>query len=210
MSVVLRILGNCIYYDNTPQRLLCRVRVNCVTGEADGPDEIISHGHMADDFAVAADGSVCTAGLNENTVSHVYLNGRRKVNAGNLNPSTVAVATSAAFGRTSKDLNTPYVITPGGHRLLVLFYIALREHIILKYVTMILSIIYILIWLNRSLNWLVKTRQCHQTLLGFCTNGRVRDSISKPRRYQVRQVGRQRLCRANNLPSHLLLHDRER
>jgi sugar lactone lactonase YvrE len=109
-----RIWRDFVYYNNCPRRLLCRVRIDRTTGRAVGPYEIISQGVLSDDFAVAQDGTAYLAGLNDNVVTHVRLNGSREVVAGNLNSTDMAGATSAAFGRTTGYRSVLYVTTSGG------------------------------------------------------------------------------------------------
>lgn len=108
-----RVWKDYVYYNNSPRRLLCRVRVNLTTGQAAGPYEIITQDALSDDFAVALDGTAYLAGLTDNVVTRVRLNGTREVVTGSLNSTDVAGATSVAFGRTAGHYNTLYVTTSG-------------------------------------------------------------------------------------------------
>jgi len=80
-----RVWRNYVYYNNSPRRLLCRVRVDRATGRAVSPYEVISQGVLSDDFAVALDGTAYLAGLTDNVVTQVRLNSVQEVVAGNLN-----------------------------------------------------------------------------------------------------------------------------
>ncbi|KAJ5861932.1 uncharacterized protein N7529_009242 [Penicillium soppii] len=107
-----KVLGDYVYYVNTPQRLYCRVRVDTFTGQAVGPYEIISKGVIADDFAISAHGVAYLAGLTDNVVARAFLNGTQEVIAGSLNSTAVMTATSAALGR-NKYANVLYITTGG-------------------------------------------------------------------------------------------------
>ena len=108
-----KVLGDCVYYVNTPRRLYCRVRVNTITGQAVGPYEVISNGVLADDFAISPRSVAYLAGLTDNVVVRVFLNGTHEVVAGGLNSSEVETATSAALGR-NQHANVLYITTGGG------------------------------------------------------------------------------------------------
>ncbi|GME51444.1 Six-bladed beta-propeller TolB-like protein [Neofusicoccum parvum] len=107
-----------VHYVNLPRLLYCRVRVDPGGGAAAvGPHEVLARDVMADDFALAGDGSgvVYLAGLDRNVVVRVGEGGGTvEVVAGGLNSTEVAGATSAAFGRTEGDRGVLYVTTGGG------------------------------------------------------------------------------------------------
>ena len=105
--------GGYLYYNNSPRRLLCRVRISATTGRAIGPYEIIMQGALSDDFAVSPDGTVYLAGLNDNVITRVWPDGTQETVTGHLGSTDVAGATSAAFGRTPWDIRTLYVTTSG-------------------------------------------------------------------------------------------------
>lgn len=107
-----------LHYVNLSKELYCRVRIDPVIARAIGPYEIIRGGTMADDFALSPDGSstVYLAGLDTNEVRRVDSAGRSEVIAGSLNSTTVAGATSAAFGKLPGDEETLYVTTGGAQR----------------------------------------------------------------------------------------------
>ncbi|KAJ6185189.1 hypothetical protein N7519_006490 [Penicillium mononematosum] len=107
-----KVLGDYVYYVNTPRRLYGRVRVNTITGQAVGPYEVISKGVPADDFAITPRGVAYLAGLTDNVVVRAFLNGTQEVVAGSLNSSAVKTATSAALGR-NQHANILYITTGG-------------------------------------------------------------------------------------------------
>ncbi|KAK0650594.1 hypothetical protein DIS24_g6651 [Lasiodiplodia hormozganensis] len=107
------------YYVNSPRRLFCRVAVDPTTAQPVGDDaEVVARGHLADDFAVRreAGGSIVgyLAGLNDNVITRVEESGRSAVVAGGLNSTTVAGASSAAFGRTEGVWKDTLFVTTGG------------------------------------------------------------------------------------------------
>lgn len=116
----LKVLHDYVYYVNTPQRLYCRVRVDALTGQAEGPYEIISKGAIADDFAISPDGVGYLAGLSDNVVTRVFLDGTQEVVAGSSNSTALMTSTSAAFGRGANS-STLYVTTGGETRNLTSF-----------------------------------------------------------------------------------------
>ncbi|KAH6612422.1 hypothetical protein C7974DRAFT_405526 [Boeremia exigua] len=102
-----------VYYNNAPQRLYCRVKINRNTGTAVGPYELISDDTMADDFVLDRSGVGYLAGLIDNVVTLVHPNGTHRVIAGAQNSTEFAMATAAAFGRTRLDHKVLYVTTGG-------------------------------------------------------------------------------------------------
>ncbi|KAJ4992789.1 hypothetical protein SVAN01_01835 [Stagonosporopsis vannaccii] len=109
-----RVWNDYVYYNNSPQQLMCRVCVDRATGKAVGPFEVIARGPQADDFAVGQDGTVYAAELTDNAITHIQLNGDYALFAGGLNSTDLAGATSAVFGRTQGTRNVLYVTTNGG------------------------------------------------------------------------------------------------
>lgn len=109
----IRILGDYLYSTNTPKLLFCRVRIDPTSGRATGPYEVITRGIVADDFAIAKDGSTYLASIYANEITQVLPDGTCEVIAGSLNSSSVAGPTSAAFGRRKCDNSTLYITTGG-------------------------------------------------------------------------------------------------
>ncbi|RAQ41933.1 hypothetical protein AFGD_000945 [Aspergillus flavus] len=107
----IRILDGYLYYGNSPQRSFYRVRVN-ESGNTVGQLETIAQGVLADDFAVTSSGAYL-AGLTDNFITKVSLNGEAHVVAGSRNSTAVMTATSAAVGRTRMDGNVLYITTGG-------------------------------------------------------------------------------------------------
>jgi sugar lactone lactonase YvrE len=114
----LKVHGEYVYYTNTVQRLIGRVRIHSSTGKAAGPFTTIASGKnisVPDDLVVADDGSVFVSGPVAapmgDTLQHISLDGRvRTVAEGGV----VAGTTAPAFGRTKKDENVIYLSTMGG------------------------------------------------------------------------------------------------
>lgn len=111
----LRLHGDYLYYSNTVQRLIGRVKIDKKTGKAAGPYHIIAQGQtisVPDDFAVAKDGSVYLtsplAAPEGDTLQKVSLNGKVELVA------KVDGPTAAQFGRTSRDKNVLYLSSMGG------------------------------------------------------------------------------------------------
>lgn len=109
----LRIGNGYLYYNNSPKRIFCRVRIDGSTGEALGPYEVVSRDVMADDFAIGPHGVGYLAGLIDNVVTRVFPNGTHNVIAGAHGSKELMTATSAAFGRTQSDYRTLYITTGG-------------------------------------------------------------------------------------------------
>ncbi|KAF1851686.1 uncharacterized protein K460DRAFT_362430 [Cucurbitaria berberidis CBS 394.84] len=102
-----------VYYTNTVQAILGRVRVS-PSGHPIGPFTILASGpniSVPDDLAVAKDGSVYLARIRAGTLQHVTLDGKVVTIA---EGGPVAGVTSARFGRTKKDRNVLYLSTMGG------------------------------------------------------------------------------------------------
>ncbi|EKG09656.1 Six-bladed beta-propeller TolB-like protein [Macrophomina phaseolina MS6] len=112
----LRYLDGHVYYVNSPRRLFARYPVDPRTGAVAGEARVLAEGVLSDDFNVRKEngGPVgYLAGLNDNVVTRVTLDGAKEVVAGGLNSSTVAGATSGAWGRTAVDEDVLYVTTGG-------------------------------------------------------------------------------------------------
>ncbi|KAH7141148.1 hypothetical protein EDB81DRAFT_655220, partial [Dactylonectria macrodidyma] len=107
----IRILGDDLYYKNTPKLPFCRVRID--PGRATGPYEVITRGIVADDFAIAKDNSTYLASIYANEITQVLPDWTCEVIAGSPNYSSVAGPTSAAFGRRKCDNSTLYITTGG-------------------------------------------------------------------------------------------------
>jgi len=104
-----------LYYSNTVQGTLNRVKVNPVTGCAISKFECITSSlSTPDDFAIDTDGSTILAEVPDNRVVKVSVKGVVTPVAGNQNSSLVAGVTSVTLGRTRKDRGVVYVGTNGG------------------------------------------------------------------------------------------------
>jgi hypothetical protein len=104
-----------LYYSNSIQGSLNRIKVNPVTGRAISKIERITGGlSTPDDFALRADGAVILAEPLDNRVVKVSAKGFVTPVVGNLNASLVAGVTSVTLGRTRKDRGVVYVGTNGG------------------------------------------------------------------------------------------------
>lgn len=80
-------------------------------GTALGKYEVVAKIVFGDDFAIGDDRNAYLAGNAMNVVSKVSLNGQVEVIAGDLDSTTVAGATTVAFGRTKVDRRTLYMVT---------------------------------------------------------------------------------------------------
>ncbi|KAE8162270.1 hypothetical protein BDV40DRAFT_312547 [Aspergillus tamarii] len=107
----IRVLDGYLYYVNSPQRSLYRVRLDG-SGRTIAQPETIAQGVLADDFAVTSSGAYL-AGLTDNVITKVSPNGKAHVVAGGKNSTVVMTATSAAVGRTTRDGNVLYITTGG-------------------------------------------------------------------------------------------------
>lgn len=108
----LKLHGGYVYYVNTPERIFCRIPINTTTGHALGPHEVITQGVLADDFAISPQGVAYLAGLRDNIVTRVFMNGTREVVAGHRNSTALVSATSVGFGR-KLGAGTVYITTGG-------------------------------------------------------------------------------------------------
>jgi hypothetical protein len=103
-----------LYYTNTFQNIVNRVKVDG-HGAAAGPFQTIaSNLTIPDDLVVLDDGTIFTPRPFANTVERVHLDGKVETVVGNLNSSVVAGGTSVTLGRTWRDRNVGYVSTTGG------------------------------------------------------------------------------------------------
>jgi predicted secreted protein len=106
-----------LYFTNSFQEIFCRVKVDLHTGKPLAAIEVVATGVFGDDFALGKGGDAYVAGNPLNVITKVGLDGTAKVIAGGLNDTTVAGATSAAFGRTGRDEDVLYVVTNGAKGL---------------------------------------------------------------------------------------------
>ncbi|KNG47824.1 six-bladed beta-propeller -like protein [Stemphylium lycopersici] len=110
----IRIFNGYLYYVNALRGLFCRVPIDLYTGKASGPYEVLETDLPGDDFAMSADGVAYVTENGGNSLERVGADGSRSLIAGGLNSTTVAGATSAAFGRKWWDRGVVYVTTSGG------------------------------------------------------------------------------------------------
>ncbi|GFF24211.1 putative L-ascorbate peroxidase 6 [Aspergillus lentulus] len=110
----LKVLGNTIYYTNTPKQLFCRVQVDPISARATGPIDVISDTIEADDFAITSSGVAYLATIYQNAITKVPPAGRSEIVTASLNSSSIRNPTSAAFGRTMVDANVLYISSGGG------------------------------------------------------------------------------------------------
>lgn len=110
----LKVVGGYLYYSNTVQGTVNRVKVDTHTGRPVGAFQRIANVTQPDDLAVVDDGTVVQARPIANVVDRVLLNGTVTRLAGGLNDSTVAGVTSVTLGRAWWDRSTAYVATNGG------------------------------------------------------------------------------------------------
>jgi sugar lactone lactonase YvrE len=114
----LKVHGDYVYYTNTAQGRVGRVRIHPATGKPNGPFKTFASGSdisVPDDLIVAKDGSVYVSGPlaapHGDTLQHITLDGKvTTIAEGGL----VAGTTAPAFGRTKKDKNVIYLSTMGG------------------------------------------------------------------------------------------------
>ena len=110
-----------LYFTNSDQGFLGRVRIHLTNGTAAGPYEVVANIHsFCDDFALGPGNAAYIATDPNNTIVKVQTVGEYAGSAmiieGNLNSTAFAGATAAAFGRTSHDHSILYVTTNGGLR----------------------------------------------------------------------------------------------
>lgn len=108
----IHVLDDQLYFTNLATNLVGRLKIT-ITGDAAGPVQIVTTSALlADDFALADDGTVYAAGFN--TLWKVASDGRTIAVAGGPNSTTVQGITSARFGRTALDHDVIYMSTEGG------------------------------------------------------------------------------------------------
>ncbi|KAJ4369201.1 hypothetical protein N0V83_006286 [Neocucurbitaria cava] len=116
----LKVHDGYVYYSNTVQHLLGRVRINPSSARAIGPFTTLATGaanniSVPDDFAVAKDGSVYLCGPlatpDGDTLQHVGLDGKVVTVA---QGGVVAGTTAARFGKARGDKGVVYLSTMGG------------------------------------------------------------------------------------------------
>lgn len=110
----IRVLNGYLYYQNLFAKLFCRVAIDSTTGKATGPYETLATNSYADDFAITNEAVAYAANGFENEILKVTTAGTVEVVAGSLTSTLVEGATSAQFGRTTKDSSVLYVTTGGG------------------------------------------------------------------------------------------------
>lgn len=109
-------LGGYLYFTNTFAEALVRVKVDCKTGKAAGPLDIVAKIlSITDAFALAKDCTAFIGGSFSNVVMEISSQGVANVIARNLNSSDVAGATSTTLGRAREDRGTLYVSITGGY-----------------------------------------------------------------------------------------------
>jgi hypothetical protein len=109
----LKIQDSYVYYTNAALASLYRVRIDCSSGKATGPFEVIASGMPdADDFALQRDGTAFVAVGSSNVVEKVVPSGGQSIYAGNLDSGKILGPTAAAIGR-GKDRDVLYVVTNG-------------------------------------------------------------------------------------------------
>jgi sugar lactone lactonase YvrE len=114
----LKIQGEYVYYTNSVQRLVGRIRIHTSTGKPNGPFMTLASGSdisVPDDLLVAKDGSVYVsaplAAPQGDTLQHITLDGKVTTIA---HDGPVAGTTAPTFGRTETDKNVIYLSTMGG------------------------------------------------------------------------------------------------
>ena len=107
----IRVLGSYLYYVNSPQRSLYRIRLD-KSGNTVGQPETIAQGVLVDDFAATSSWAF-PASFTDNIIANVSHNGKVHVVAGGRDSTAVMTATSAAVGRTKHNGNLLYIMTGG-------------------------------------------------------------------------------------------------
>jgi hypothetical protein len=113
----IKVHNDYVYYSNTAQSLVGRVRIHSSTGKPNGFFETARDSTLTgpDDVSIAKDGSLYVseplAAPQGDRIQHVTLNGKvTTIAEGGL----VAGSTGSAFGRTEEDKKTLYLSTMGG------------------------------------------------------------------------------------------------
>lgn len=108
----IHVLDDQLYFTNLATNLVGRLKIT-ITGDAAGPVQTVTTSALlADDFALADEGTVYVAGFN--TLWKVASDGGTIAVAGGPNSTTVQGITSARFGRTVLDHDVLYMATEGG------------------------------------------------------------------------------------------------
>jgi len=111
----LRVRGGYLYYTTSGQGLFSRIPINKDDGTSAGPAEIIAKNlQFPDDMDFDSSGNAYICENAFSVISKVTPDGVVTVAAGSDNSTAVSGATSARFGRTSKDHRVLYVTTSGG------------------------------------------------------------------------------------------------
>lgn len=110
-----------LYFTNSVQNIYGKVRLDA-TGKPLGPATRIAglrpeKGHEVepDDFALDHEGNAYVATMRGNSIQKISPSGHVELIAGGLNDTTIAVPSSAQFGRTHRDSDVLYVTTTGGN-----------------------------------------------------------------------------------------------
>jgi hypothetical protein len=111
----LKVRGDYLYYTTSGQGLFSRILINKDDGTSAGPAEIIAENlQFPDDMDFDRSGNAYICENAFSVVSKVTPDGVVTVAAGSDKSTAVSGATSARFGRTSKDSHVLYVTTSGG------------------------------------------------------------------------------------------------
>jgi hypothetical protein len=102
-----------LYFSNTFQYILARVPIS-PQGTSTGSYEIIANIGLCDDFAFDKKGNAYISQDAGDALEQVTPAGKVTVLAGNTNSTILEGDTAAAFGRTTLDSNTLYIVTNGG------------------------------------------------------------------------------------------------
>jgi hypothetical protein len=113
----IHVFDSSVYFTNSFQGLFARVPVNLYgpnAGSATGDYEVIANNGVGDDFAFDKEGNAYITQDPSDALQVVAQDGKVTVLAGNVNSTIVEGDTADAFGRTTLDENTLYVVTNGG------------------------------------------------------------------------------------------------
>lgn len=115
----IQIRNDTMYFANTGQKTLNRVRVDVGDGTPIGDFETIAQAitplDQWDDFTLDDEGSVWMAAGGANTIQKIDTRtGEVRIVAGDVNSTAIAEPTSAKFGRRECDSTVLYVTTAGG------------------------------------------------------------------------------------------------
>ena len=115
----LRLHGNnqTLYFANSAQNLLAKIRIHANGTAAAGPAQIVAPGPPGtfyDDFALNGHGDAFLSTQPGDSIAEVSVNGSTRIIAGAVNTTEIAEPTGAQFGRTAVDGHVLYVVTAGG------------------------------------------------------------------------------------------------